>query len=230
MGIFRNKFCLEIHASTCIMGALTLLVLPLRWVIAALFAAAFHEICHIIAVWLCCGKIRRIEIGAAGAVIDVSSLSSGKELICALAGPFGGLMLLLFGKWIPMTALCAAFQSAYNLLPIYPLDGGRAVRCGAAILLPPPAADRVCRWTERVIKALVLGIGIYGCCIMRLGMLPLFLSIFLVTRGKTEKVLAKNAAIEYNSPTIAKRYGYDGFTKQVTPHGAEACPVYRRRV
>lgn len=227
MGIFRNKVGFEISASICIMGALALLVLPLKWVIAAVLAAVVHELCHIFAVRLCGSQIRRLEIGASGAVIECTTMSRGRELICCLAGPFGGLSLLLFAKWIPRVALCTAFQSAYNLLPIYPLDGGRALRCGAAILLPPPVADAVCLWTERAVKLLLVGIGIYGCCILKLGLLPLILAILLATRSKPEKILAKKAARGYNSPTIAKRYDYDGFTKPDTSHGAEACPVHR---
>lgn len=227
MATYRSKFRFDINASICLTGALALLLLPLRWLIAAVMAAAVHELCHIFAVKICGSNLRKIEIGAFGAVIDVLPMSRGKELLCALAGPAGGLMLLLFARWLPRVAVCAAFQSLYNLLPVYPLDGGRALRCGAALLLPPPLADGVCLWTERVVKALVLGVGIYGCCIMKLGILPLILAILLAVRDKPEKILAKKAARGYNSPTIAKRYDYDGFTKPDTPHSAEACPIYR---
>ncbi len=230
MGAFRNKIHIEVSASTCIIGALALLVLPLKWLIAAALAAAIHEVFHILAVRLCGSQVRKIEIRAFGAVIDVSPMSRGKELLCALAGPLGGFLLLILAKWLPRVAVCGAFHSVYNLLPIYPLDGGRALRCGAAILLPPPVADAVCLWTERVVKLLLVGIGIYGCCIMKLGLLPLIFAILLAARVHPEKILAKKAARGYNSPTIAKRYDYDGFTKPDSPHGAKACPIYRRRI
>ena len=230
MGSFRNKARFNVSGSGCIMGALTLLVLPLNWVLAAAIAAAFHELCHILAVLLCGSQIRGIGIGATGAVIDVSPMSRGRELLCALAGPAGGFLLLMLAKWLPRIAVCAAFQSLYNLLPIYPLDGGRALQCGAANLLPPPVAHAVCLWVERAVKLLLLCACLYGCCILNLGALPLILAVFLALRRKPEKNLAKKAARGYNSPTIAKRYDYDGITKPDTSHSAEACPVYRRGV
>lgn len=105
------------------------LLLPLRWILCAAIAAAFHEACHILAVSLCGGKVQKLDVGDRGAVILADGMSAGKTLICVLAGPIGSLLLMLFVRWIPRIALCALAQGIYNLLPIYPLDGGRAIRC-----------------------------------------------------------------------------------------------------
>ncbi|MBQ8768996.1 MAG: M50 family metallopeptidase [Oscillospiraceae bacterium] len=106
-----------------------ILILPLRWILAAVIAAAFHEVCHALAVYFCGGKVRRLSVGNRGAVMHADELPAVKALICILAGPAGSLLLLLLVRWIPRIALCALLQGFYNLLPIYPLDGGRAVRC-----------------------------------------------------------------------------------------------------
>ena len=39
----------EAAPSACILAAFLLLTLPLRWLLAALFAAGIHELCHALA-------------------------------------------------------------------------------------------------------------------------------------------------------------------------------------
>ncbi len=118
-----------VSPSACIFAALTILLLPLKWAFAAFIAAAFHELCHILALHLCGGNVRNLSVGDRGAVIYADSMPMFKSLICVLAGPLGSLLLVAFMRWIPRIAFCALFQALYNLLPIYPLDGGRAFRC-----------------------------------------------------------------------------------------------------
>lgn len=122
-----HKF--TISPSACILTALTILLLPLRWIICVILAAAFHEWCHYIAVKLCGGRVETLSVGNRGAVLYADDMSALKTLICTLAGPMGSLFLVLFIRWIPRIALCAMVQGLYNLIPIYPLDGGRAIRC-----------------------------------------------------------------------------------------------------
>ena len=79
----------RVDVSACLMGAFLLLTLPLNWLLSALAAAAFHELCHGAAILLLGGRIWGVRIGAGGAVMETEPLSSGKELVCALAGPAG---------------------------------------------------------------------------------------------------------------------------------------------
>lgn len=162
--------------------ALLVLIFPLQWMIAVVLAAAFHEWCHYLAVRLFRGQVNGLRIGMTGARMDVTGLLGWQELICILAGPAGGLMLLLLARWIPRTALCAAFQSIYNLLPIWPLDGGRALRTGADLLLPVEKADGICVWMERICLAALALLGLYGTFILHIGMMPLLFIIGAVLR------------------------------------------------
>ena len=77
----------RVDVSACLMGAFLLLTLPLNWLLSALAAAAFHELCHGAAILLLGGRIWGVRISAGGAVMETEPLSSGKELVCALAGP-----------------------------------------------------------------------------------------------------------------------------------------------
>lgn len=162
--------------------SLMVLVFPLQWIIAVILAAAFHECCHYLAVRIFGGQVRGLRIGFGGAKMDVIGLSGWQELACILAGPAGGLMLLLLARWIPRTALCAAFQSLYNLLPIWPLDGGRALRSGADLLLPVGKADWICRWIERICLAALVLLGVYGTFILRIGLMPIVFVIGAILR------------------------------------------------
>ena len=105
----------RVDVSACLMGAFLLLTLPLNWLLSALAAAAFHELCHGAAILLLGGRIWGVRISAGGAVMETEPLSSGKELVCALAGPAGSLLLVLTFRIFPRVAVCALVQAAFNL-------------------------------------------------------------------------------------------------------------------
>lgn len=132
---------MRIDGRACWLWALFLLIFPLRWLLAALLAAFVHELCHIVAVYLFGGKILSLEIGPFGAVIEAHGLNLFGECICALAGPAGSFLLVGFGHFLPMSAVCGLMQGAFNLLPVYPLDGGRAVSCIFYRVCPKYAAS-----------------------------------------------------------------------------------------
>ena len=120
--------------------ALLILLIPLRWLLGAVVSITVHEFCHILAIRSFGVPIRSVQVGISGARIQTHDMSLWQELICALAGPMGGILLLLTAKWFPVTALCAGFHTLYNLLPVYPLDGGRILRCICRLLWPAHAA------------------------------------------------------------------------------------------
>lgn len=173
--------------SACFILGLMLLVLPLQWILAAVFAAAFHELCHWAAVYLCGGRMLEFHAGAAGAVMETGDLTLGQELFCALAGPLGALFLLLVAGIFPRIAVCAVFQSAYNLLPLYPLDGGRAVRCATQMLFHGEGADKVCTAIETGCMMLCVCVGVYGTVWLKLGNMPLLMAGAICFRGISGK-------------------------------------------
>ena len=116
------------NSGTYLYLAILLLILPIKWLIAWLIAVCFHETCHYLAVKLCGGESYHLRVGFGGAVISCSELTYKKHLFSLLAGPLGGLLLVLFGRWFPRVAICSWALSVYNLLPLLPLDGGQALR------------------------------------------------------------------------------------------------------
>lgn len=174
----------KLSGGFCMITALMLLLVPVKWLLAAILAAAVHELCHYIAIRLCSGKCDGVKLYSFAAHLPLPEMSRGREVVCALAGPVGGLCLLFLARFMPRVALCAAMQSAYNLLPIYPLDGGRALQNGLLLFLPPPKAASVCRAMEIVSKSGIFLLALYGCFCLKLGIFPLLLALLLLIRVK----------------------------------------------
>lgn len=182
-------------------AAAILLVLPLQWVAAVFIAALFHELCHYFAIRLTGGGVCGISVTPRGAVMETGVLSSRQELFCALVGPAGSLLLFLCYPWIPRIALCAGIHGAFNLIPVYPLDGGRAFRILTGLCFPEAVASAVCRGVEMLLGLLILIAGLYCAFWLKLGISPLIFSFLLLFRVLSEKFLANRENCEYNSAT-----------------------------
>lgn len=178
-------------AGACIGLAVLVLLLPLKWLIAAIVAAALHEMCHVIAVKLCGGDISQIRIGGNGAVLQTQPLHPAKELFCVLAGPLGGLLLLFVSNWLPRVAICAGAQSIYNLLPLYPLDGGRALRCVLRMRVRPDLAEKICVAVEELCLFALWALAFYGMLWLRLGVGPVLLVLCAHLRYRRIKTPCK---------------------------------------
>lgn len=115
-------------------AAALLLIIPIRWILAAFLAALAHELGHYLAVQLLGGEVSGGEVTWRGARMEVFPMSPGRELCCLLAGPAASYLLLFLARVFPRVAICGLIQGTYNLLPIYPLDGGKALRCVVSLL------------------------------------------------------------------------------------------------
>lgn len=113
----------------------------------AFFAAmALHEAGHLLTVCVLGGRIGSVRLRFADARIELTGLGYRAELWAALAGPGANLAgFCLFSRLYPMCGLFCLLLAAYNLLPIWPLDGGRALRLILLLHLPPAQAETICR-------------------------------------------------------------------------------------
>ena len=172
----------------CLFFALLLLLIPLNWLLSAAVSVVVHELCHIAAI-RCFGiHIYSIRIGIGGTLISTQPMNLWQELICALAGPMGGFLLLLLAKWVPMIALCSGFHTLYNLLPVYPQDGGRVMRCGARLILPEKWANFLCCLVENACFLGVGFLGIYGTFMLKVGGFPIIFAILFLYRSYRMKI------------------------------------------
>ena len=138
-----DRVCLSVHPWFFILFTVAVYLVPLKWLFAWFLSTLIHESGHIIAVNLCGGSCQKIVIRGSGCTIHTTELPLISTIICAAAGPAAGIVICLFYKFIPRVAICAFVQSMFNLLPIYPLDGGRILRSVMSIGKTPCKPDSV---------------------------------------------------------------------------------------
>lgn len=183
----------RIDPSFCVGLAFLLMALPYRWSAAILVAAIIHEAGHMIAVRAFGGHVYGIRIGLGGALIEGEDLGPWRNALCSLAGPILGAVPALAARWFPRLAVCAVAASAFNLLPVQPLDGGRAL---AHIGERFSTVRRMCRGAE----VFTCIFAVTFAFLMR-SMLPM---IALLPYAR-EKYLAMRGRKGYNSATIEMR-------------------------
>lgn len=177
-----------------VFGAVLVLMLPLDWLLAALGAAAFHEVCHMIAISFLGGRVMEIRVGIGGAVMETELSGKARELLCALAGPVGSFFLIFACHLFPKLAICGGIQGMFNLLPVYPLDGGRALRCGLELLWPEKAG-KVENWVEFSALLGLAFLAVAGTFVFSLGVMPLIVALMLILKAILRKSPCKRSQI-----------------------------------
>lgn len=162
---------ITVHPLFLAVGLLSALFGGLPIFIICALTALLHECGHIFCaarLGFECKKISLMPFGAA-AVCDIEGISPSDEIKLSLAGPLVNLILCVgvAGLWwfYPVTYAytdlifyASAGMLVLNLLPAYPLDGGRVVKCVLGIFLKKTKAlNLALRITNiLVVAALVL--------------------------------------------------------------------------
>ena len=174
-------------------AALFLLILPLDWLAAWFIAAALHEVFHILAVLLCGKHINRLVINANGAQIQAEPLTYGQTLLCAFSGPIGGLFLLLFTRRYPQLTFCGFAQSFFNLIPVYPLDGGRVLESFLKLMFHDKLADRLSEVISLVVICTLVIVSLLGAIKLQT-CLPMLIPFLIILKYREYKISLQNNA------------------------------------
>lgn len=143
----------QISAGFCLLAAWFAAVNGWQLLMTVLGAAAVHELGHFLVLRRLGARITGLRIGMLGAVLETDSgcLSYGGELLAVLAGPAANLLCALLltalggSRWaVPVGAHLVL--GTFNLLPVGPLDGGRALYLLTAWSAGPAAAEWAVRW------------------------------------------------------------------------------------
>ena len=196
---FARRFLVErkfsVSAGFSFSLAFMILFLPLQWIAAMIIAAALHELCHFLAIVILHGSVPKLRLHPYGARMSLPDLSRGKELLCALAGPLGSIALLLTASRFPRVAFCGMAQGLFNLLPIYPLDGGRMIRCLFSMIFSPPVAGKAAAFLTFFVSVTVFVVACYGTFMLDFGFLPLITAALLLFRAFSEKIPCKRTRL-----------------------------------
>ena len=118
----------RVEGGVWIVLGLAVLLLPLRVLLGIVLAAAVHELGHLAAMYIMGVPVLSVVLRPGGARIEAGPMEPGEEIICALAGPVAGAVTIFAWKWFPELAVAGLVQTVFNLIPIYPMDGGRVAR------------------------------------------------------------------------------------------------------
>ena len=186
----REKF-IEFQTGAIFTAAAALLILPLSFLLSFVTAASIHELCHYLMLTLTNVNVHRISVGPFGAVMETDAMDTESELLCALAGPAGSLLLVSCYRYIPEIALCAFVQGCFNLLPFYPMDGGRVIK-GILELLKIPKSDRILDIIRLLTGLTVAWTCLYGFWKWNLGFGMLILGAMVLLRTLQRKTPCKD--------------------------------------
>ena len=155
-------------------GALMLLALFLTrsyLSLAAILAAAIHELGHIIAARICKISLGELKLGIFGAALTPKTMlcSYKKEIALCLAGPLVNLLsaILLYPLLKSNNGFGSLFIGAslflgiLNLLPIHEFDGGRILFCILSSRLSLKSATRAIKTTSFILIFSLWSLSVY---------------------------------------------------------------------
>ena len=186
-----SKTLIYIEPMVCISIAVMLLIVPATWVVSWLCAVLLHEFLHCLSLYLLGYHIYEIQFCGAGASITSAPMTTFHMILCAAAGPFGSLIVLPFSKIVPKLALCVLIQSTFNLLPIYPLDGGRILQGFLSYMKNKKLADLIATVITWFVISIVSVVSVALSFGLNLGIVPLLIPAFLLVKTQKIKIPCK---------------------------------------
>lgn len=147
-----------------------------------LLAATLHEIFHLAFMDFMKVKIKKVSLGITGAVIESEPMTYPKEIICAAVGPIANLLCVFLWEAAPVFSAVNLVLFLYNILPVYPLDGGRILRACLLLKKEEYSVIKMIHYINIVVCAAVMFAAVCFAAHFRWGMLPVFLVAAVLCR------------------------------------------------
>lgn len=170
-------------AMVCILAWLDLTV-----GLCLLMGMIVHEMGHLIFMMVFHVPIYGVVLSLAGAQIKSGPMNHAKEALCALMGPLFNVILgAAVLRNCPEFSIINVCLAAVNLLPLYPLDGGRILLCVLRSYLSEERANSVIKITNAVL-CIVLMVGACWVAIsLQAGLWPIFTALVLLWRAGNQE-------------------------------------------
>jgi stage IV sporulation protein FB len=132
-----------------------------------------HELGHVAAAWSYGWRIESVEllpIGGVAKTDEWGTVPAREEIVVALAGPFQHIWMILFSllayrmgwwseAWTTYFIEANLFIALFNLVPIYPLDGGRVLQAVLSYVLPYRWCISITYWASVSLALFLIGWG-----------------------------------------------------------------------
>ena len=159
----RRRFSFEVRPGAVVLLAGLYFLLPLRWCARLALTVTVHELGHVAALILCGAQVCGLRMEGCGLVLRCTPTEGAlRTVTAALAGPAAGagLFCILRGLGYIACAELSLLFSCVNLLPVLPLDGGRALYAALAALAGERAAERTLDVLGLVLPVVLMVLGL----------------------------------------------------------------------
>ncbi len=188
------------------------------YVIALFGSVLVHEICHAVVARLYGLHTREIVMFPIGGVSRLESQPKARqELLIALAGPASNLiigvaLLAVQGNFLPIEKLTEPTDAnlveriaignlllgVFNLLPAYPMDGGRILRSLIALRKPEDEATQIAASAGRFLG---IAMGLFG--LLSQNFVLVFVALFVYLGAAQEGAAARGRSLTSGFPVRA---------------------------
>lgn len=160
---------------------------------------AVHELSHVAALRLLGLRVTGLSLDARGLCIGYDGTCSPRgHILAALAGPLGGALYALLGftgvSWLRQSACLSLLLTAFNLLPLMPLDGGRVFSQLCVLALGEERGESLCRAVSAVLLTLLL-LGGVVLAAWKKSTAPLAAAIWLLLFQNEQETLVNQTKI-----------------------------------
>ncbi len=182
---------IRLHISLLIVIALVPIILNVGLLVTLIFAAgilgsvALHELGHSVVARAKGSYIHEIVLYPFGGAAKISNIPKRPmdEILVALAGPAVSLALaLLFRQieWLAFLGYLNGMLFFFNILPVFPMDGGRVLRAALTIKKGRVEATRLAATVGKYFCGLFVLVGLFGLPFQVFGLIGPFKHNFML--------------------------------------------------